>query len=236
MSMYVTGDTHGYLDIKKIEVFSSNLKENDYLFIAGDFGLPFTTKEVNRYKKKLGDYSYWIRWMAELPCKILFVDGNHDNHDWWALQKVTEMYGGKVQIHPHAANVIHLMRGQVYTIEGIKFFIMGGADSIDKAWRIEGVSWWRQEMPSKEEMDLAIENLEKHNFTVDYIITHTCGSSLLCKFYSHHHKTDSLTNFFDYLEIDLKLNFKHWYFGHHHRDIKIDSKHTCVYQNILTIE
>ena len=53
---------------------------------------------------------------------------------------------------------------------------------------------------------------------------------LLCvneRFY----KTDVLT---DYLqELEEKLQYKHWYFGHYHMDLSIDDKHTLVYYRII---
>ena len=42
---------------------------------------------------------------------------------------ITEWNGGKV--HKIADNIIHLMRGQVFDIDGIRFFTMGGASSHD---------------------------------------------------------------------------------------------------------
>jgi predicted phosphodiesterase len=43
MSIYVTGDTHGYLaQILQIEQYAgAELKEGDYLLICGDFGFVF---------------------------------------------------------------------------------------------------------------------------------------------------------------------------------------------------
>lgn len=74
---------------------------------------------------------------------------------------MTEWNGGKVhQIRP---SVLHLMRSQVFTIDGVKFFTMGGAFSHDKQFRKEGVSWWSQELPSCEEYEEAERNLEMHN-------------------------------------------------------------------------
>jgi hypothetical protein len=44
MSIYVTGDTHGYpirFDQSKLESMGLNLTENAKLIICGDFGLPW---------------------------------------------------------------------------------------------------------------------------------------------------------------------------------------------------
>ena len=41
----------------------------------------------------------------------------------------------------------------------------------------------------------------------------------------------------DYLEIlEQKLHYKHWYFGHYHRDCQPDERHTLVYYAILPLE
>ena len=59
-----------------------------------------------------------------LPFTVLFVSGNHENFDLLKVLPTEEWHGGKVQfIRPH---VIHLLRGQVFEIEGYTFFTMGG--------------------------------------------------------------------------------------------------------------
>ena len=64
--------------------------------------------------------------------------------------------------------MIHLMRGQIFTIDGLKFFTFGGAYSIDKMSRAEGISWFPEEIPSREEYEEGWANLEKEDFQVDY--------------------------------------------------------------------
>ena len=38
-------------------------------------------------------------------------------------------------------------------------------------------SWWKQELPSEEEMEEGRQNLEKHDNKVDFIVTHSCATS-----------------------------------------------------------
>ena len=121
-----------------------------------------------------------------------------------------------------------------FEIDGIKIFTMGGATSIDKIYRVEGKSWWAEEMPSESEYQNAIENLTKHDYKVDYIITHCCPDSIQNKinpYYSH----DKLTNFLEAF-VKEKCNYKHWFFVHYHEDLEIDSKHTCLYHRIIKIK
>ena len=41
----------------------------------------------------------------------------------------------------------------------------------------------------------------------------------------------------DYLEtLEQKLHYRHWYFGHYHRDCQLDDKHTLVYYAILPLK
>ena len=71
--------------------------------------------------------------LAALPYQICFIDGNHENFNFWDSQPMIDWMGGKVQIHPKAKNVIHLMRGEVYTIENKKYFIEHSEYYIDYA-------------------------------------------------------------------------------------------------------
>jgi len=125
------------------------------------------------------------------------------------------------------------MRGQVYTIQSKKFFTFGGAVSTDKESRTIGVSWWEREMPSFREMDDGLTNLEKHAWSVDYIITHDCSIETywkLGKYLELYARTNNLNSYFD--NIEAMTDFKYWLFGHYHIDAKIDEKHVALYQQI----
>lgn len=131
------------------------------------------------------------------------------------------------------------MRGQVFNIEGKKFFTFGGATSIDKVYRKEFISWWRQELPTTEELEEGMNNLEKNNWQVDYILTHCCSANVLKTLYNYRlindYDTDILNKYFDMIE--EKTDYKHWYFGHYHQDIKdITDKHTVLYNLIEKLE
>lgn len=168
--IFVCGDVHGEYDIDKLYYLQKldvhlKLSRKDYLIIAGDFGGIWGRNAPNTDEKL-------IKRLYEdtFPWTTLWVDGNHENF-------VTEMFGGRVQkISPHC---IHLMRGEVYTIEGKKIFTMGGGLSVDQNHRIPQISWWPQEYPSQTEKDNAIKNLEANNWEVDYVITHTCPLSAM---------------------------------------------------------
>lgn len=226
--IFVTGDLHGNIDIKKLNShnfpINNELTKNDYVIIAGDFGLIWNDSAEDKY---------WLDWLHRKNFTTLFVDGNHENHDKLDSMHVSEWNGGKV--HFINNSVIHLMRGQVYSIDETKVFIFGGADSIDKGRRTEGRSWWKREMPSNQEYEEGLDNLEKHNWLVDYVISHDCSQSIFEKLMDGLW-VKNLTPINKYFEVlEEKLDYKQWYFGHYHDDRQVDPKHRLLYQQIIKL-
>ena len=87
-------------------------------------------------------------------------------------------------------------------------------------------------MPSNSEYDEAMDNLEKNNWKIDYIITH-CAPTHIAKQISCYYESDKLTQFFD--KVMQNNEFKYWYFGHYHADKYIGSKFLCVYNDIIKL-
>ena len=233
--IYFTGDIHGEIDIEKLSyrnwAESRNLTENDYLIIMGDFGLPFLDKEI---EQKGGAYHYWIKWLSERPYTILWVDGNHENFNYWDRQEVSEWHGGKVQIHPHAPNVIHLMRGEVYKIDGMTFFAFGGAMSHDKAYRKPNITWWEQEEATESEMINAKKNLAEYNNHVDFILTHTMPNKI-SKIAFQSGSSNRTACFLD--EILKTIDYDVWFCGHYHETVFIrDTDMFVLYRKIYSLE
>lgn len=232
MAIYVTGDTHSGLDIQKIydwEVGPS-LTRKDYLIVAGDFGYPWDFLSSEEETE--------ISWLERQPYTLLFVDGNHERYDHWAERPYEEWHGGTVQRLRPKSPLRHLCRGEVYDLDGYKIFTMGGATSVDKKWRVPYVDWWPQEMPDEQDFDNARKNLDAAGWKVDYVITHTCSNPMLSKaLYPNlgweSPDFDQLTEFLN--ELEVKLDFKHWYFGHMHRDRDCDEKHTLLYNEIVEL-
>jgi hypothetical protein len=129
-------------------------------------------------------------------------------------------------------SVIHLMRGQVFSIAGKTIFTMGGAASLDQAFRRENISWWKEEMPSDEKYAEALRNLDNSGWRVDYAVTHTVPGSILRELWPMA-ETDRLHEFLD--SIKKKLNYTKWFSGHLHLDTEVNKKHTIKYQTIEQI-
>ena len=224
--IFVTGDTHIPLDISKLnsEQFpqQKELTKNDYVIICGDFGGVWYGNEKD---------NYWLNWLEKKNFTTLFIDGNHENFDALSRYEECSWNGGKVQfIRP---SVIHLMRGYVFDLEGMKIFAMGGARSSDRMFRTIGVSWWPQEMPDAEEIRRARQNLAINDNQVDIMITHDAPQSIARMIDFAKSEDDELMPFFD--ELRNTVGYRHWYFGHFHEDWKVDESHTAVYNKIIQL-
>ena len=224
--IFVTGDTHIPLDISKLNTDNftrqKELTKNDYVIICGDFGGIWYGNERD---------NYWLNWLEKKNFTTLFVDGNHENFSALAEYDECSWNGGKVQfIRP---SVIHLMRGYVYDLEGMKIFAMGGARSSDRMYRTVGVSWWREEMPNAEEIRRARQNLALNDNQVDIMITHDAPQSIARMIDLAKAEDDELMPFFD--ELRNTVGYRHWYFGHFHEDWKVDESHTAVFNKILQL-
>lgn len=227
--IYITGDTHGDIERFRGNIFS-NLTSDDKLIICGDFGFVIADESnKKRYSAELEKLDF----LASLPFEILFVDGNHENHDRLSAMPEEKRYGGIV--HRIRNNIFHLTRGEIFTIEDKTFFAMGGAYSIDKAFQLSKGTWWAGEQPSEEEYRNAINNLQLYNKNVDYIITHTCPSGLIMHMGHYPDPHDmQLTGFFDGLYFDVQ--FRNWFFGHFHTDKTITYKATACYTELYKID
>lgn len=246
--IYITGDTHSNFLRFTEEKFpiQTEMTKDDYIIICGDFGGVWTFEEESKREREALD------WLNNKNFTTLFVDGNHENYTRLYNYPIEEWKGGKV--HKIRDSVLHLMRGEIFDIDNKKIFAFGGARSHDiqdgilnldeeekiyeyrkrgAYFRIRDFSWWDLELPTKEEMKNGINNLEKVNYKVDYIISHCCPTSVQALI-NPTYKRDILT---DYLQqISEKCTFKRWYFGHYHDYKQINSQFTLLYEDIVPLE
>lgn len=243
--IFFTGDTHRDYDYLKVKRLASKLpkltsdKEN-YLIVAGDFGCiwgyPNDGELVNHEDMLV------IRELYEsLPFITLFVDGNHENHKVLNALPVTTAWGGRVhEITPYC---FHLLRGEVYNIQGFKIFAMGGAYSVDKGYRKPDVSWWEEELITQDDYNNAMSNLERHHNKVDYIVTHTCPTPVAKELEKclppydvglwGRKKFDPSCAFLE--DIRHQVQFKDWVYGHFHIDNTLvyeGQQFRCLYENV----
>lgn len=222
--IYITGDMHGELERLYDKNFRK-LKSGDVLIVCGDFGYIFDGSKTER---EVIDY------LARKRFVTAFIDGTHDNLDTINRSRVTYWHGGKV--HRIKGNLIHLMRGQIFNIDGNSFFTFGGGESTDKDMRREQGNWWSDEEPTAFEMAEGAKVLDEAGCKVDYMITHEPPSLVKSSILLRHGSTDRISKLNGYFEeLGKSVEFKHWYFGSLHEDRVITPHHTCVFKEAIAI-
>lgn len=246
--VFVTGDCHAEFNKFSTKNFpeQKGMTHDDIVIVCGDFGL-WHDDETERY---------WLKWLNRKNFTTVFVDGNHENFDRLYSDEfpIVDFHGGKA--HKIRENIYHLMRGYVFDLCGKKFFAFGGASSHDiddgildrkdfqsdrelvdeynrrtrrgEMLRINHISWWKQELPTEDELAFGLQTLIQNGNKVDYIISHCCPQEIasFCGF----HEPDVLTQWFNM--VAHTVQFDKWYFGHYHDNRQIMSKFIMLYEKI----
>lgn len=143
----VVGDIHGDFSMFNAIVQNAKHAGANTVIQVGDFGVyPTTTKNLLAYE-------------FELP--VIFVDGNHEHFEM--LEEISkDNPSGHVN-----TNLVFAKRGTQWRIDGKEIGFVGGAASVDKAFRVTNGWYWSQKevvthehikplLDSKVELDLLI--------------------------------------------------------------------------------
>lgn len=253
--IYITGDTHSDFRRFQESIFpeQNEMTKEDYCIIAGDFGGVWYGAD-DKVHRKAEDYK--LDELDNRSFTTLFVPGNHENYARLMSDEfpIKEWNGGKVkEIRP---SILMLMRGEMYEIDRIKFFAFGGAsshditdgilDGADPDWqtkalqlrlqgkyffRIRGISWWEEELPTEEEMRHGIDVLDQNGWKTDFVITHCAPSSTQALL--GRHDNNALTKYLE--EIRQKLTYKRWFFGHYHDNGQVNAQDILLYEQLVRV-
>lgn len=157
----VCGDLHGNwkAGVAMVRQTGKLLRgeKNRLILQAGDFGV-------------LSGYGDFLDRMQEAleeeGITLLFIDGNHDDHS-----VLPSSVSGTNAINPYfmAGNIRWLPRGYRFAIKGKTWLALGGAASVDRALRTEGIDWWPEEEITAVQAQAVID--QGH---ADVMLTHDC--------------------------------------------------------------
>lgn len=205
--MYFLGDVHAESPLMRDFLNS----EEKYCLQLGDFGFIF----------KYNDWK-WNRFLNHFeknyPNKMIFtVLGNHENYDSIEKMPVKNMFGARCR--KIRSNVYAVERGEILSIEGLNILCIGGADSIDKAWRQDGISWWAQEKISDTDVKKTVEKGLTYSF--DMICSHAMPAFFMLQNFTPCFQTGSEFSL-EKIYCDIENNGGHiplWIGGHVHNSI-----------------
>ena len=140
------GDWHGNLPWATRRIQSVGASGVTTILHVGDFGL-WPGNSGKRYLQVIE------MTCARVGVELLVTPGNHE--DWarltaqWANPKRRDPESGARLPLQLAEHIQILPRGHRFTIGRTNFLSFGGAASVDRHLRTEGVDWWPEEMPSE---------------------------------------------------------------------------------------
>lgn len=226
----VTGDKHGNFTWMLNGSLDSYPPQKTAIIILGDAGFDFYLNKTDEKKKKevdaRGYYIYWVR-------------GNHEARasDVKGYEKIfDENVHGIVYCDPRFPHLRAFLDYGFYDINGYICYVIGGAYSVDKYWRLERAmmteennnpkksGWFANEQLTKEEMSKASEQLYmfkdmgKH---IHFILSHTCPyewepRDMFLGSVDQSTVDDSMERWMDQIKDDIRCDV--WCFGHFHAD------------------
>lgn len=243
--VFVTGDTHYKEEYQKVERLCeiAETDKDDFLIILGDHGCNYYGEKKDRRMKK---------YLESLPISFVLVKGNHDQRPSRKLcdecYVVDPCISGKFLIDKEFPSILYPQMFGSYSVLEKPAFIMGGAYSVDKYYRLDMYEqgyhqyrWFPDEQLSPEEMEQCRREItDKMPFNGwEYIFTHTCPLKYepYDKFLTGIDQTKvdkSMENFFG--EIESSIKYAQWFCGHYHVDrASVDRKLHLMYNDVILL-
>ena len=232
---FITGDKHRHFDRVKEFCREMNTRRKDVLIILGDAGFNYyDDKRDDDLKKEV----------SALNITLFCRHGNKENRPQnVGTYGVRSFCGGKVYYEPKYPNIYFAIDGEIYTFEGKKYMVVGGAHSVDKMRCLEeGTPFWYDEMPDDAVKATVELNLQNEENKIYGMMTHTCPIDYLptemfmstrqnASIKRKPRKAKSKKLFKPDIdrsteiwlgELEKKLDYEVWFCGHYHIDKQID--------------
>ena len=217
MHWLITGDTHGanVVRVRNANHMYLNAKPNEIgLIILGDAGFNFGRPDED---------AKWKKVVNKFGVQIYCARGNHDQRPE-TIEGIKMVWdhevSGNIYWEEKYPNIHYFIDGNIYTINGLRTLVLGGAYSVDKYYRMENVLFWEPEeqLSEAERNEIFYSNMGKR---FDLILSHTCPISW--------QPTDLFLDFIDQSTVDTtmeewlekfknRIYYKAWLFGHYHDD------------------
>lgn len=247
--IYITGDKHGHFDPIERFCYEHKTTEDDVLIVLGDLGVNYYGGRRDRSRKK---------YLADMPITIMAVRGNHErrpSEDWPVVEISDGNVHGTFVREPGYDSILYAIDGNSYDLningEWKRAFVIGGAYSVDKYYRLDAYAsgnrdmlWFEDEQLSEPEMAEVRSKLKSMiaaQEAPDYILTHTCPLSMepadmFLPMIDQSTVDQSMEEFLDDIKHMLEENnvaYTKWFCGHWHTDRTAPDNFRFVFHDFI---
>lgn len=153
----IVGDLHGNTLFALQVLRAAHAAKINDIYQVGDFGFLWNPDQMSG----LGKLSLQLELYGQ---QLFWVDGNHENFTMLNAYELDDM--GR---RPISKNIVYLPRGHRFDVDGKTWLALGGATSLDRPNRHEGIDWWPEEALTLGDAYRATEGGK-----VDVMLTHDC--------------------------------------------------------------
>lgn len=221
---FLIGDIHG--EVAPVAYFYNQNRErlsldecHNNIILLGDVGCNYSINGSRDYEFK--------QQLSSLPFTYICLRGNHEArvkevmkrfpHAWEEKNK----YDGTIYVEKDFPDIEYLSDiPGLYNFSGYRTLSIPGAYSVDKWYRLRNHwQWFADEQLSEQEMEQGRKLMEEG--PVDLVISHTCPiqyepRDLFLKSLNQTMIDKTMERYLG--EIECKLDYKRWAWGHYHDD------------------
>jgi predicted phosphodiesterase len=232
MKILVAGDTHANLSHALKIVDAAQNRGCSKIIQVGDFGFwPGADR----------GFSYLLdKELQQVGINLYFIDGNHENHI--CLDQTNKDFYHP-NYSPDLERIYHIPRGLVWEWDSVSFLGIGGAYSIDKNRRREGIDYFPQEDITQGDYLRAIANFDTFSShsdknKIDVMISHDAptGVNLFGEREHPDRYSQSISNRQFLREIAEVIKPAQIIHGHHHlrhtKMLELDSGYQTLVQGL----
>lgn len=220
MKVLLCGDTHA--SKSHFNYLFEKVKElkPDVMIVLGDFGY------WPRFRIGVSFLQHIQRLAEEAKLDIWWLDGNHEDHEWLS-HLIPDFPSKPIPVTSNGeeySRVLYLPRGFRFEIGGVSFMSYGGAFSVDRDSREEGIDYFEAEEVIDPDHIKSLPN--EH---VDVLLTHDVPMG-----YSFGYPIGDMSRLSEQSRLclsELVDKTTPWFGfgGHHHKNVNFDINHKNGY-------
>ena len=222
--IYITGDTYG--DISRFQKSKIKFKKGDTVIVCGNFGFYCN-------KDKIAEKA--LKWLSKQKFSVAFLHGAIDDVAFLNSLPRIDWNGGKAAMP--FENVYFLPQGEVYEIEGNRFFCFGGGENLDFLGEGYSEDFYSVSVITDEIKQKTADALAAIEHKPDYILTHDAPSKLRIIIRQRKGQLEPLcTPFHQFLDgIWESCKFSGWFFGKYRDNHTVAPYYHCIYDKYYPI-